>query len=209
MAAVILVPLAAGRHISGELPLTLVAKAVIPAEIIAYVLLIVITKAVLSRRGHPSLLQAIHWKWPPVQTLLPLGLLGIACAIGIVFAGSLFHIPPDLPIEEMMKDRLVANMFLAFGILPAPFVEELYFRGLMYPALQRRIGNAASIVLTSAAFAAMHASQLANSLAPLFMLFIVGLVLTVIRAITGSVGASFVFHVAYNKALFLLDALAK
>jgi membrane protease YdiL (CAAX protease family) len=41
------------------------------------------------------------------------------------------------------------------------------------------------------------------------MLFIVGLILTTIRSVTGSVGASFVFHLMYNSALFLLDALAK
>ena len=209
VAAMLLVPLAATRHITGELPLPLVAKAVIPAELIAYVLLVVITKLVLSMRGHPRLLKAVQWNWPPGKVTVSLALLGIACAIGIVKAGSLFNIPPDLPIEEMMKDRFVANMFLIFGVLPAPFVEELYFRGLLYPALERKIGNAAAIVLTAAAFAGMHATQLAGSVAPLAMLFVVGLILTIIRAVTGSVGTAFVFHVAYNGALFLLDALAK
>ena len=55
----------------------------------------------------------------------------------------------------------------------------------------------------------MHAGQLASSVAPLAMLFGVGLILTIIRAVTGSVAAAFVFHVMYNAALFLLDALAK
>jgi membrane protease YdiL (CAAX protease family) len=209
VAAMLLVPLAATRHITGDLPLPLVAKAVIPAELVAYVLLIVITKVVLSMRGHPRLLKAVQWNWPPLKVSVLLGLLGIGCAIGIVEAGSLFNIPPDLPIEEMMKDRLVANMFLIFGILPAPFVEELYFRGLLYPALERKIGNAAAIVITAAAFAGMHVTQLAGSVAPLAMLFVVGLILTSIRAVSGSVGTAFIFHVAYNGALFLLDALAK
>jgi membrane protease YdiL (CAAX protease family) len=209
VAAMLLVPLAAAQHITGELPLPLVAKAVIPAEVIAYVLLIVITKLVLSMRGHPRLMKAVQWNWPPLKVTASLALLGIGCAVGIVEAGSLFNIPPDLPIEEMMKDRFVANMFLIFGILPAPFVEELYFRGLLYPALERKIGNAAAIVLTAAAFAGMHATQLAGSVAPLAMLFVVGLILTIIRAVTGSVGTAFIFHVAYNSALFLLDALAK
>src|SRR4051794_36837018 len=209
VAALILVPLAAARHISGDLPPTLVAKAVIPAEVVAYVLLIVITKLVLSMRGHPSLLRAVRWNRPPLKLAASLALLGIATAIIVVETGSLFNIPPDLPIEEMMKDQFVANMFLIFGILPAPFIEELYFRGLLYPALERKIGNMAAIVLTAAAFAGMHASQLASSVAPLVMLFAVGLILTTIRAVTGSVAAAFLFHVMYNGALFLLDALAK
>jgi membrane protease YdiL (CAAX protease family) len=211
VAAMFLVPLASARHLSGQrdLPLTLIAKAVIPAEVIAYALLIVITKIILGFRGYPSLLKAVNWNWPPWRSRFALIGSGMVCAVVIIKAGSLFNIPPDLPIEEMMKDRFVANMFLVFGILPAPFVEELYFRGLLYPALNRRIGNAAAIVLTAAAFAGMHASQLANTLAPLVMLFAVGLVLTLVRARTGSVAASFILHMTYNGALFLLDALAK
>ena len=209
VATLILVPVIAARHITGKLPVTLVAKAAIPAEVIAYVLLIVITKVVLGMRGHPRLLTAVRWNWPPLKAASSLALLGIACALLVVKAGSLFNIPPDLPIEEMMKDRFVANMVLVFGILPAPFVEELYFRGLLYPALERKVGNAAAIVLTAAAFAGMHASQLASSVAPLVMLLVVGLILTVIRSVTGSVAAAFVFHVMYNGSLFLLDALAK
>jgi len=151
----------------------------------------------------------VRWNWPPLKVATSLALLGIACAVAVAEAGSLFNIPPDLPIEEMMKDHFVANMFLIFGILPAPFIEELYFRGLLYPAVERKVGNAAAIVLTAAAFAGMHASQLASSVAPLVMLFAVGLILTTIRAVTGSVAAAFLFHVMYNGALFLLDALAK
>lgn len=211
VASVFLVPLVAARHLSGQrdLPLTLVAKAAIPAEVIAYALLIVITKVVLGMRGHPNMLATLQWNWPNRRKALTFAVLAVGCALAVVRVGSLFNIPPDLPIEEMMKDRFVANMFLIFGILPAPFVEELYFRGLLYPALQRKLGTIAGVVLTAAAFAGMHASQLASTLAPLIMLFVVGLILTVIRAMTGSVASAFFFHVVYNAALFFLDALAK
>jgi uncharacterized protein len=210
-ATMFLIPMAAARHLSGqrELPLTLIAKAAIPAEVIAYALLIAVTKIVLGMRGHPNMLQTLRWNWPTWRRGLAFTALAMGCALAVVQVGSLFKIPPDLPIEEMMKDQFVANMFLIFGILPAPFVEELYFRGLLYPALQRKLGNIAAIVLTAAAFAGMHASQLASTLAPLVMLFIVGLILTVIRALSGSVAAAFLFHVVYNGSLFLLDALAK
>jgi membrane protease YdiL (CAAX protease family) len=210
VAAMFLVPLVATRHLSGrDVPLTLVAKAVIPAEVIAYALLVVITKIVLGMRGHPNMLQTLKWNWPHWRRTFAFAVVAIGCALAVAEIGSLFKIPPDLPIEEMMKDRFVANMFVIFGILPAPFVEELYFRGLLYPALQRKLGNIAAIALTAAAFAGLHASQLASSLAPLMMLFVVGLILTLIRALTGSVATSFIFHVVYNAALFLLDALAK
>jgi membrane protease YdiL (CAAX protease family) len=86
----------------------------------------------------------------------------------------------------------------------APLVEELFFRGFLYPALARRLGVAAGVALTALPFALIHASQLARAWAPLLLLFIVGLVLTAVRARTRSVGASFLVHVGYNATLFAL-----
>jgi CAAX protease family protein len=211
LAALFLVPVLIHQNLpAGQpLPLTTAAKAVIPAELVAYVLLLIIAKSVLGTRGHPNLLQAVQWNWLGWKKSLVLIGLALACAVAVLMSGLLFNIPPDLPIEVMLKDKLVANMFLLFGILPAPFVEEFYFRGLLYPALQRRLGAAAAVILTAAAFAGLHASQLAGAMAPIVILFAVGLVLTLIRAMTGSVAAAFVFHVTYNAALFMLDAFAK
>jgi membrane protease YdiL (CAAX protease family) len=103
----------------------------------------------------------------------------------------------------MLKDRIFAKMFFVFGILIAPFAEEFYFRGLLYPALQRRIGTVSAVLLTSALFALIHAGQLANSLGPVYLLFIVGAVMTLIRAYTGSLASSFLFHLVYNATLIL------
>jgi membrane protease YdiL (CAAX protease family) len=40
------------------------------------------------------------------------------------------------------------------------------------------------------------------------IVFLVGLVLTLVRAKTGSVGSSFVVHVSYNSTLVILGAIA-
>ncbi len=184
-------------------PLTVVAKAAIPAELLAYVLLIICVKAVLSQRGHPGLLKAVAWNWPSRSRAVALLALGAITALVANVVSRHVDIPPDAPILEMMKDRVVVEMFLVFGIVVAPFAEEFYFRGLLYPALQRRIGTISSVLATAALFALMHASQLANSLGPVFVLFVVGVLLTVIRARTGSLAASFLVHFAYNSMLFL------
>ena len=96
----------------------------------------------------------------------------------------------------------------AFGITFAPLVEELFFRGFLYPVAARRIGVAASVVITALLFALIHAAQLAQAWAPLLLLWFVGVVLTAVRAWTKSVGASFCIHVGYNATLFLLLFLA-
>ena len=184
-------------------PLTLVAKAAIPAELLAYVMLIILVKAVLADRGHNQLLKAVGWNWPSAPRAVALLMLGVLSAFVANAVSRHIDIPPDAPILEMMKDRVVAEMFLVFGILVAPFAEEFYFRGLLYPALQRRIGTVASVLITAALFALMHASQLANSLGPVLILFSVGILLTAVRARTGSLAASFLVHIAYNSTLFL------
>jgi membrane protease YdiL (CAAX protease family) len=59
-------------------------------------------------------------------------------------------------------------------------------------------------MITAGSFAAIHAGQLAYTVQLIAVLFLVGLVITVARAITGSLAASFLVHVGYNTALFLL-----
>lgn len=61
----------------------------------------------------------------------------------------------------------------------------------------------ASIVLTSAAFGILHGAQLKYSWAVL-IIFLVGVALTTVRALTKSVAASFLVHVGYNGTLSLL-----
>jgi membrane protease YdiL (CAAX protease family) len=58
------------------------------------------------------------------------------------------------------------------------------------------------MVLNSLLFAFTHEGQLAHAWAPLLVLFIVGMVLTYVRAKTQSVGASFLVHSGYNAFLF-------
>jgi membrane protease YdiL (CAAX protease family) len=84
----------------------------------------------------------------------------------------------------------------------APLAEELLFRGLLFPIFTRGLGLTAGIALTAFLFALIHQAQLSHAWAPLLLLFVVGLVLTITRAVTKSVAASWIIHVAYNATLF-------
>jgi membrane protease YdiL (CAAX protease family) len=199
--------LAHGTLTPGEKPpLTIFARAALPAQGLAYLLLIGTVKLVLAKRGSRDLLKALHWNWPSPRSAAGLSILGIAVALIASAVSAHMQVPPNAPILEMLKDKVVAAMFVVFGIAIAPFTEEFYFRGLLYPALQRNIGTTASVLITSVFFALIHASQLANSLGPVSILLIIGLLLTIIRARTDSVAASVVFHVAYNSTLFMVGA---
>jgi uncharacterized protein len=86
-------------------------------------------------------------------------------------------------------------------------MEELFFRGFLYPVLARRLGRVAGILLTSVAFGFLHGAQLKYSWAVL-IIFLVGIALTTVRALTKSVAASFLIHVGYNGTLSVLLFIA-
>ena len=212
LSAVFIVPimvwmLAHGTLNPGEQPpLTIFVRAALPAQGVAYVLLIGGVKWLLTKRGSRDLLTAVHWNWPSALPAVGLSVVGVGVALIATAASAHMRVPPDAPIFEMLKDKVVAEMFVVFGIAIAPFTEEFYFRGLFYPVVQRKIGTAAAVLITSVFFALIHAAQLANSLGPVLMLLIVGLLLTTIRARTDSLAASVIFHIAYNTTLFMVGA---
>jgi hypothetical protein len=108
-----------------------------------------------------------------------------------------------LPIDRFFDNAREATIMSIFAVTVAPLMEELFFRGFLYPVLARRWGMSASIVLTSAAFGILHGAQLKYSWAVL-IIFLVGVALTTVRALTKSVAASFLVHVGYNGTLSLL-----
>jgi membrane protease YdiL (CAAX protease family) len=207
MIPVIIWMIANGTLSPGEQPpIAILARAALPAQALAYLLLIAAIKMVLAKRGHPDLLKAVQWNWPSLRFTTGLALLSIAIALLANKASAHMHVPPDAPIFEMLKDKITAEMFVVFGIAVAPLAEELYFRGLLYPSLQRRTGTLAAVLLTSVFFALIHAGQVANSAGPVSILLVVGLLLTTIRARTNSLAASVIVHVTYNATLFMVGA---
>jgi hypothetical protein len=87
-------------------------------------------------------------------------------------------------------------------------MEELFFRGFLYPVLARRMGAFWGIVLTALPFGLIHAVQYGYAWGAVLIIFLVGVVLTTIRAKTKSVASSFLAHVGYNGTLMVLAAVA-
>jgi membrane protease YdiL (CAAX protease family) len=93
-------------------------------------------------------------------------------------------------------------MLMAFGILLAPVVEEMMFRGFLYPVVARRFGIVTGIMTTGILFGAFHAMQLWGAWEQIALLGLVGIVLTWVRARSHTIVASYIIHVAYNSTLF-------
>jgi hypothetical protein len=107
---------------------------IVPAQIIAYAVVILIMQRIAGRSGS-SALGELHWNWPQAWAAYVFG--GLALAIGLQGLAQLLPMPKNLPIDEFFKTRLEAYLLSIFGITFAPLLEELYFRGFMYPVVDR------------------------------------------------------------------------
>jgi membrane protease YdiL (CAAX protease family) len=123
---------------------------------------------------------------------------GAVLAVVVSFAGGFLNSKETLPIEELLKARVSILLFGVLGVLVAPLVEETIFRGFLYPVIARRWGIAAGIAITGTLFGLMHAAQLWGGWGQIALLVLVGVVLTLVRARTGTVAASYFVHLGYN-----------
>lgn len=87
-------------------------------------------------------------------------------------------------------------VFLAVGV--APFVEELFFRGYVYPVLKRHAGRHA-LWMSALLFASVHL-YLINFLP----IFLIGVLLARLYERTGSLAAPIVAHATANAAVAVL-----
>ena len=183
-------------------PVDLARKAVVvvAGQALGYVLVLAYMYILVTRqRRRPDFAAAIHWNWPtsPGAYLLA----GIVLSVSLQLVAHLLPIPKNLPIDNFFGTPAEAWVLTIFGVTLAPIMEELLFRGFLYPVLNRHLGMDAAVLLTALGFALLHGSQLRFAWGPLLVIFLVGLVLTIVRARKNSVAASLLMHVAYNATL--------
>jgi membrane protease YdiL (CAAX protease family) len=174
-------------------------------------------------------LAGLHWHAATAWRLKwRLGLTALLCN-GLALAANAFLPQPDHPpIEKLFATPRDAWLLMLFGVLIAPFFEEMIFRGFLLPGVatawdwtMERIqhtrphpldseGNPvwslgamvfASMAI-SAPFALMHSAQLGAAWGPLLLLYCVSLALCAARLLTRSLAASTLVHATYNFLLF-------
>lgn len=159
-----------------------------------------------QRRFHRPLLDVISWNWPKAGWFR---LVGISAATLIMLQAleRVLPLPKKGPFDQFFKQPADAYAFAFLAIAIAPFMEELFFRGFLYPVLARRLGMALAVFFTALPFALIHAFEY-KAWAPVLIVFLVGVVLTLVRAKQHSVGASFVVHSIYNGVPVLAVVIA-
>jgi membrane protease YdiL (CAAX protease family) len=149
--------------------------------------------------------KAIKWNWPGRSALKWLGVGVLTVIIDLV--GRYLPMPKSTPFEQFFAHPVDAYLTAAFAVTLGPFIEELFFRGFLYPVLAGWTGVAPAIVLQALPFGLLHYVQY-RSWSAVLLIMLVGVVLGIVRAVTKSVGASFLVHVGYNGTLMTLAAIS-
>lgn len=128
---------------------------------------------------------------------------GMVLAVTVNMLSVLVRPEKTLPVERLFQARESVLLMMFAGIVVAPLVEETLFRGWLYPVLARTFGVGGAILVAGGLFGLMHGSQLGMSWGLIGLLSIVGIVLTWVRARTGSVLPSYFLHLGYNTLIFI------
>jgi len=165
---------------------------------LAHLLTLVVGWAVVTQGARRSFLHTLGWRWHPRFRLRHV-LLTVGGLYGFIFALSLF-----LPSRETAFDRLlqispsVRIVIALLAVGTAPLVEELVYRGVLYPTLQMRLGRARAIAFVTLLFALVHYPQYSASTLILVAVTVLSFVITMIRAYTGQLLPCVVTHLVYN-----------
>ena len=174
----------------------------VAAQLLAYLLVLVYMVAVVRREPGRRFWSTIRWNWPKQWAAYLAG--GMVLSVGLQGIAHFLPMPRELPIDRFFQTGQEAWVLSIFGVTLAPLMEELFFRGFLYPVLVRRLKIVVAVIITAATFGLIHAPQLGHAWGPVLVVFMVGLALTITRAVTKSVAPGFLVHVAYNGTISVL-----
>jgi membrane protease YdiL (CAAX protease family) len=151
--------------------------------------------------------------WRQGFSILPLGRMALLWS---ALAGILLAVAASVVLSSMSQGKSFMAKLAArpHGVqviyllaLLLPVVEELYYRGFIYPILSRKWGKTAAVVTVTLWFAAVHAFQLAGDWIGLPFILILSVICTVQRCKSGSLTPSIVTHWGYNGTLVAISVI--
>ena len=134
-----------------------------------------------------------------VARSIGLGLFSVWAALPVIFGAFLLcQWLTGLPAEQPAVERIRARgdgwrILVLLAIVVAPIVEEVAFRGILYPALRQRWGRRTAVIASSLLFAVVHWPP--TVYVPLGLLAVV---LAWLVETTGSILAPIAAHMAFN-----------
>lgn len=208
---VVYVGLASGHLPTGDL---LANKAVVVLSILgvipAHYLTFAIVWLVVVNWGRYPFWKTIGFSWPTSITRLTTVGLSIAVAVLLLGIGALvtsLYGGQKTQLDQLIESSYQARIATAFlAVATGPLIEELVYRGILYPAIARLFGMTWAIIVVSVMFAGVHVLQYINNLAVIAVIALLSVALTLIRARTGRVLPTFLVHLVFNglQSVFLI-----
>jgi uncharacterized protein len=166
------------------------------AQFLIYIPVAALMVVLVKVKDDAPFWRAIRWNWP--SSAWKWLALGVVMLMGLAALQSILPMPKDTPFEHLFDNALDAYLLSILAVSIGPLMEELFFRGFMYPVLARRMGAVWGVLLTALPFGLLHLQQYGWAWGAGLVIFLVGVVCGVVRAATKSVGAAFLVHVGYN-----------
>ena len=143
---------------------------------------------IARRNGITKFWDSIEWNANP--NIIRYIVIGAVLAILYQLAlKALFGSAGTFPANS-----LDVGLYVIAAVLLQPLVEEVYFRGILFVALERRIRTLPAIIVVTIVFAFLH---------PQHRLYVlpVAIALGTVRVKARSVAACFLLHASYNLVL--------
>jgi uncharacterized protein len=189
------------------LRLSALPELLIVAQMLAYLLLLGYMYILVTKeRRSPRFWKALHWNWP--SNIWPFVAGGLVMQAVLLLLGRFLPFPKETPFDALLRRPATVVLIAVFAVTLGPLMEELFFRGFLYPVLARRFGMSTGISVSALGFGLMHAAQYGYSWASVLLIFLVGMVLGAVRARKNSVAAGFLVHAAYNGTIILMLLIA-
>jgi len=176
--------------------------ALVPVELaVVWALVVRPRDGSVTRSAALGLVRPTRAAW---AVLLAAPLVGGLLAVVAQVAVALVPSSGVSPIQAMVA---FPSGTLSFAIvaLVVPLVEEVYFRGFVFGAVERLGGRWVACLATTVLFVAAHAPQAWGAWGGLVAIAATGTVLAVLRATTRTVLVGAIAHLLYNAALTALQ----
>ncbi len=166
-----------------------------------------ILAVMLAGRGPAPAGGWLQWRWQPLASALSRAAAAVLMVLPLVaLSGWLIeHLWPQAGGSNPLLDLVLTNpdpralaCFALTATLLAPLFEETLFRGVLLPALARRLGPLPAVLASAAVFALAHLS-----LTELVPLLVLGVGLGWLRWRSGRLVASVLMHSLWNGLTFL------
>jgi uncharacterized protein len=147
---------------------------------------------ILTGLGYLRVRGRLTWRlWGPIRPrwshvwwgalLGVVGFLGIQVTLGLLLTLLGETDPPEQELLQVVgADPLVTVLVVLAAVVLAPIGEELFFRGILFQALRRRIGLWASATVSSVVFGVVHVEVIGGQALPAVVLAAVLLCVAVV-----------------------------